>query len=73
MASVRNSQAGGRALLRQFQAYIKRAPNATLTFTLTSAFIDLRDDNGGFNSIASFTQFPGKCVYPPGTVDAVDA
>ena len=71
--NLADSPAGGRALLRQFQAYIKRAPDATLTFTLTSAFIDLRDDNGGFNSIATFSRFPGKCVYPPGTVDAVDA
>lgn len=68
-----DSPAGGRALLRQFQAFIKRSPNATLQFTLSRAFIDLRDDNGGFNSIATFTQFPGKCVYPPGQLDALDA
>ena len=71
--NLAESTAGGRSVLRQFQAFIKRSPSATMSFTLSSAFIDLRDDNGGFSSIDSFSQFPGKCVYPPGQLDAVDA
>ncbi len=71
--NLEDSPAGGRSVLRQFQAFIKRSPDAKLEFTLTRAFIDLRDDNGGFRSNAGFSAFPGKCVYPPGQADALDA
>ncbi len=64
---------GGRSELRQYQAFIKRSPDARLTFTLSQAFIEVRDDNGGFNSIDTFTDFPGKCIYPAGQVAAFDA
>ena len=64
-----DSPAGSRVLLRQFQAFIKRSPSATLEFTLTGAFIDLRDDNSGFDPNSGNP----KCVYPPGQVDSQDA
>lgn len=64
-----DTPAGGVVLLRQFQAFIKRSADATLTFTLSSAFIDLRDDNGGFSNNSNV---PG-CVYPPTQVGSLDA
>ena len=67
--NLADSPLGGRSLLRQFQAFIKRSPNATLEFTLTGAFIDLHDENSGFTRISSNPQ----CVYPPSQVGALDA
>ncbi len=61
---------GGRTLLRQFQAFIKRSPTASLSFTLTGAFIDLRDDNGGFSRGPEINPI---CVYPETLVDFIDA
>ncbi|BDP43802.1 hypothetical protein DAETH_37710 (plasmid) [Deinococcus aetherius] len=62
--------AGSSVVLRQFQSFIKRAENASLTFTLTSAFIDLRDDGGGFDHLPTGVL---ECNYPPNQVSAQDA
>ena len=44
------------------QSFVKRAANASLSFTLTSAFIDLRDDNGGFNNLPSTADRPEEAI-----------
>ncbi len=67
--NLADSPAGSRVLLRQFQAFIKRSADATLSFTLTGAFLDLLDESGGFNPISNNP----KCTYPPGVVDRLDA
>ena len=67
--NLADSPAGGSSLLRQFQAFIKRSADATLTFTLTGAFVDLHDENGGFSNNSSNP----KCQYPANQVDALDA
>jgi Calx-beta domain/ZU5 domain len=67
--NLADSPLGGRSLLRQFQAFIKRSDNATLSFTLTGAFVDLHDENSGFTAISSNP----KCVYPPGRTGSFDA
>ena len=67
--NVADSPAGGRSDLRQFQAFIKRSSNATLSFTLTGAFVDLHDENGGFSNNSSNP----KCQYPANQVGALDA
>ena len=67
--NLADSPAGSRVLLRQFQAFIKRSADATLSFTLTGAFLDLLDESGGFNPISSNP----KCTYPPNVVDRLDA
>ena len=45
-AGLPNDPIGSLSTLRQTQSFIKRAPNATLRFTLTTAFIDTTDLNG---------------------------
>lgn len=67
--NLADSPLGGRSLLRQFQAFIKRSADAKLSFTLTGAFIDLHDENSGFTRISSNP----KCVYPPSQAGALDA
>ena len=64
------SSAGARTLLRQYQAYIKRSADATLRYTLTGAFVDLRDDNPGFSLGSSVDPI---CTYEQGRLDVLDA
>ena len=45
-AALVNDPIGGLSTLRQTQSFIKRAPDASLKFTLTTAFIDTTDLNG---------------------------
>jgi uncharacterized delta-60 repeat protein len=60
---------GSLVQLKQRQSFIKRATNATLSFTLTSAFIDLRSDTG-FNKLPSGIP---ECNYGDDQIDALDA
>ena len=45
VASVPEDPIGGRSQLRQTQSFIKRTPDASLTFTLSAAFIETTDLN----------------------------
>ena len=67
--NLADNPVGGSSQLRQFQAFIKRGSNATLSFTLTGAFVDLHDENGGFSNNSSNP----KCQYPANQVGALDA
>jgi uncharacterized delta-60 repeat protein len=65
-----DSPAGAQTLLRQYQAFIKRSSDARLTFTLSGAFIDLRDDNLGFSRGPVLNP---ACTYDSEIVDTRDA
>ncbi len=47
IAAVPESPIGGRSTLRQTQSFIKRASDASLSFTVTAAFVETTDLNGG--------------------------
>jgi uncharacterized delta-60 repeat protein len=64
------SPLGGQTLLRQRQAFIKRSSSASLSFTLTGAFIDVHDEGEGFTR---GPQINPPCTYPPSQVDDIDA
>jgi hypothetical protein len=47
IAGLPEAPIGGRSVLRQTQSFAKLAPDASLSFTLSAAFIEVTDRNGG--------------------------
>ena len=50
-ANLPEDPIGGRSQLRQTQSFIKRDPDASLSFTVSAAFIETTDGNGGLHRI----------------------
>ena len=65
-ANLPEDPLGGRSQLRQTQSFIKRDPGASLSFTVSAAFIETTDGNGGLRICPprTGTAMPGRPATP---------